>query len=310
MLKDEIASLWYKVIHDQNLNPSNTVRLCDRIVELASECPNYLADYLVGASAMASTRTRTLTSWKFYLQQANDFQQQYGHLLSDTMDLRTRKLLTYETSRFNHSTGNLQKAIDSFEALWYTLPPSNQDFILDEYYNAIPIELNKIYLQQGNYAKANQWFTLARQHTYKKHYLYEAIGYTLEGELFERQDNAPYAAQSYRQAIALLANSKQGRGSHHLMDAYVKLSELRLKANDLDGAIRVLEEAQVYQDSSAWGYIYRNNQLSKVYFERNDASLALQFGEQALNKLTETYPEWALLDGQSIAEYRSCLWYG
>ena len=290
-LKHKIDSLWQKVIMDKNLNPENTVSFCKQIIEYANQCPDHLADYLVGASAMASTRSGSLESWQLHLAQADSFLQQYHHLLSDTMDLRTRKLVQYETSRFNHSTGNLQQAIEGFETLWHSLPPTNKDFILDEYYNAIPIALNKIYLQQGNYAKANQWFALARQHTYKKHYLYEAVGFTLEGELFERQNQFQKAADGYRQAIALLAGSVQGRGSHHLMDAYVKLSELKLKTNDPDGALSILEEAKVYQDSSAWSSIYRNNQLSKVYLQLNDASLALQYGNQALDMLTNTYPD-------------------
>lgn len=264
-LAGTLSEFWEVAQRLTDVDEDSTLLLCQKIDSLAILCPEQFADYLVAASALASTKMNTYPQWAAHLEKSEQLLAQYEPFLHWEFELRTKILTAYERCRYTDSRGDMEGALDCYRQVWEKLPAVHPDTILEKFRYALSNSIAWLYHGTGNYKGASNWLHKSWMHIDTNHYLYSAVFYNVKGKISQSLGNVAEAKQNYRQAEQEFFKTEPARNSNHFFENYINLANLFLTQSLPDSALTVLNRAQTHAVRQARSNLYLHYQFAIVY---------------------------------------------
>ena len=292
--EQQLEKLWKRLIVE-DLDKKSTLKLCKKLKNLAQLDSVRFADYLVAASAKASTASYSYKQWENYLWQGQEDCKKLRSLLSPQMSLYTWVLLDYEEARLYDSKGELVKAQDRYERIWYELERMEVDSLdakqFRRFQNALPISLAGIHQFLGNYKLAEDWLEKADPIIDWKHAVYPGIVLGLRAQILQAKGDIEAAIEAYEKANQLFLKNSSSVIPGHYVENCMFYSELLLDQNLTSTAKAVLKQAARQQINGDRYPIYLSLQLAKIalvegHFRKayQEAELALGLSQQVIKE--------------------------
>lgn len=294
--EEELESLWELVIVD-GVDKETTLKLCQEMKILARIDSTRFADYLVAASAKASTISLGYKQWESHLKQGQRDCRRLRPYLTTQNSLHTWVLLDYEEARFHDSKGELQGAQDRYEKVWKELEKINADSTdrhqLHNFQHALPISLAGIHQFLGNYKLAENWLDKADPVIDWQHPVYPGIILGLRAQILQAKGQLTEAMAAYKRANKLFLKNNNDSVTGHYVENCMFYSELLLKEKLTSTAKAVLQKAARHRVRGDRYPIYLSFQLAKIALTegnfrkaRDEAKLSLSLSQEVT---TEKY---------------------
>lgn len=283
VIGEELASVWTSL---DSLPRDDRLSACLRIDSLARRCPEIFADYVVGANVLASTCFSSFKEWNKYLSRADSAAEVLEKYLTPDLSLITVNLRYYEQCRQLDTKGELESALQCYEAVWSELPKQHIDSIyLKKFRNALPISIASVYQIMGNYKRAADWISVVQRNLDTGDTYYSGLYYFLLGKMYESLGNPGTAKKNYLASVEEYAKSAETRQNNHLIESLINHSDLYLEEQQPQIALQIMQQASLYGPFTEWGQVYRHAQLAKIYVALDSMSRAIVHGQTALKTL-------------------------
>jgi|GEM_PF-5295293 len=280
--EEKLVDLWTKVTandSDRNL----VLEWCQEMVDIAQKKPEIYADYLIGASAIASSKSQTYVEWERPLRRGLADLKKYEQFLSEEKALYTWVALLYEDARIHDSKGEVGLAEAKYREVWKRLPLSHPDSDrLAQYRNALPISLAQLYQFTGDYIKAEYWLDILGEELDLTDGVYPGLVFSTHAQVQQSKGNYSGAIENYEQAIAYFLTNNPGEKPGHFMETCMSYAELLRQRGEFEKALKVIKDATKEELQGERHAIYRAYELAKIYLSQAKLEEAFQQARQAL----------------------------
>lgn len=282
-LEEKIDELWSNIIDYEGDNDEKVVEWCRELERLTRKQPTLFADYLIGANAIASTRSQTYTDWRRPLSTGLLDLQKYGKDLSAANIFYTRVLILYEDARLHDSKGIVGLAEAKYERVWESLPLHHPDSgRLSAFRNALPIALAQLHLFTGNYKKAEYWLDQLGEQLDLKDDTYPGLAFSTKAQVEQAKGNDSLVIEYYETAITYFLENNPKIKPGHYMETCMNYAEFLRQRGAYDRALEVIYKASKQNLKGERHAIYRAYQLAKIYLSQGKLDEAFQEITQAL----------------------------
>lgn len=281
-LEAQLADLWTKVT-EGDADDALVLQWCQKMEGLARKDPETFADYLIGANAIASSKSQTYEDWERPLRTGLVDLKDYKDFLSEEKALYTWVALLYEDARIHDSKGEVGLAEAKYQEVWKKLPKSHPDTVrLARYRNALPISLAQLYQFTGDYIKAEYWLDLLGEELDLTDGVYPGLVFSTRAQVQQSKGNYPEAIENYETAIEYFLTNNRGVKPGHFMETCISYAEFLRQRGEFDQALKVIKNAAKQELKGERHAVYRAYQLAKIFLSQAKLEEAFQQAKQAL----------------------------